>query len=60
MAERIKERVMRADANGDGKVTPEEMTAAVGPLFERFDTDHDGAITKAEAEAAVAKMRAAQ
>lgn len=60
MADRMKERVMRADANGDGKVTPEEYAQSAGRLFDRFDTNGDGVITKDEAEAAVAKMRAGQ
>ncbi|MDE1915516.1 MAG: EF-hand domain-containing protein [Sphingomonadales bacterium] len=60
MAERIKDRVMRADANGDGKVTPEELGASVNMMFDRFDTNHDGAITREEAQAAVERMRAGQ
>jgi hypothetical protein len=60
MAERIKDRVMRADANGDGKVTMEEYAVVAGAMFDRFDTNHDGVITKDEAEAAVARMRAGQ
>lgn len=60
MAERMKDRIMRADANGDGKVTPDELAAAATPMFDRFDTNHDGAITRDEAEAAVERMRAGQ
>jgi hypothetical protein len=60
MADRMKDRVMRADANGDGKVTMEEYAASAGRMFDRFDTNHDGVITKDEAEGAVAQMRAGQ
>jgi hypothetical protein len=37
----------RADANRDGKVTPDEWKAAPG-LFERLDRDADGAVTAAD------------
>ncbi len=53
----------RADANGDGKVTLEEMTAARGEMFSRIDTNGDGLITEAELEAQgreKAKKRAAR
>jgi Ca2+-binding EF-hand superfamily protein len=58
MAERVKGMVMRADANGDGKVTKEELVKATTPMFDRFDTNHDGAITKEEIETAMAQMMA--
>lgn len=44
----------RRDANGDGSLSADEM--GEGPMedhFARIDTDNDGAISQAEAEAAV-------
>jgi len=56
-AERIAKRIEMHDANGDGMLSLEEVTAAAGDgrankMFEHLDTDGDGTITKAEAEAA--------
>ncbi|MBI1200314.1 MAG: EF-hand domain-containing protein [Phenylobacterium sp.] len=47
------------DANGDGAVSKDEWVAAGRPA-ERFalvDANHDGKVTAAELEAAMAKMR---
>jgi Ca2+-binding EF-hand superfamily protein len=40
------------DANGDGHVTLLEARAAALALFEHFDRDGDGAVNRAEADAA--------
>ncbi len=45
----------KADANGDGEVTQEELEAVIGKkggdLFAQIDTDGDGTISRAEDEA---------
>jgi Ca2+-binding EF-hand superfamily protein len=50
--------IERMDGSGDGKLAADEMPGMTGgkPLFDRVDTDGDGAISKAEAEAALAFM----
>jgi Ca2+-binding EF-hand superfamily protein len=40
------------DANGDGKVTPEEHAAGAKKMFEMMDADKDGKVTAAEMDAA--------
>jgi Ca2+-binding EF-hand superfamily protein len=49
-----------ADANGDGSVTRDELTAVLGQkgadVFSQVDTDGDGKISRAEDEAFRAKM----
>ncbi len=40
----------RLDANGDGKVSKEEMPEHGRQFLQRFDTDGDGALSKAEFE----------
>ncbi len=48
----------RMDANGDGKVTQQEMLAAATARFDAADTNKDGTVTPVEREAAHgAKMR---
>lgn len=49
----------RQDDNADGKLSADEMRLArAGEGFlERFDTDGDGAVSKAEYDAGLAKMR---
>lgn len=43
----------KRDANGDGQLTLDEMTAGrAGKMFERADADGDGQISKAEFDAA--------
>jgi len=52
-------RIARVDDNGDGLVQASEMQARMPPLaslFDRVDTDSDGAISTAEAETARAAM----
>ena len=57
----------QADLNGDGKITKEEMNKVVqsegtqkGPsvdeVFKNLDTDNDGAISKLESDAGLAKL----
>jgi Ca2+-binding EF-hand superfamily protein len=50
--------ITKMDGDGDGFLTPAEMTAAPGPakMFARIDADSDGAISRAEAEDMQAKM----
>lgn len=36
------------DADGDNAVSLGELQAAFAAAFDRFDTDHDGAVTRAE------------
>ena len=40
------------DANGDGKISPDEHTAAASRMFETMDTNADGKVTAAEMTAA--------
>lgn len=45
------ERIMSQDKDGDGKVTQAELPEAMQRILQRGDTNQDGAIDKAEAEA---------
>lgn len=56
-AEQMQKRIMRADANGDGKVTRQEMIAKAPAWFERADADKDGKVSKAEMAAFAEKLR---
>lgn len=40
------------DTNKDGFVTPTEIDAYYGPRFAKFDANHDGVVTRAEASKA--------
>lgn len=40
---------LEMDRDGDDRITADEMQAQFGRLFSRFDKDHDGAVTRAEA-----------
>ncbi len=40
--------MMKADANGDGRITLDEFKAAAKARLTRLDTDHDGRISRAE------------
>ncbi len=62
-AARAARMMARRDANGDGKLSPEEMGPAAGvtqgmraKMFARIDTDGNGELSKAEIEAAVKAM----
>ena len=51
------ERLMRMDANGDGKVTKDEMPERMQRMLERLDTNGDEAIDKEEAKQAAERFR---
>jgi hypothetical protein len=55
--ERFVERLMSHDSDGDGKVTAAELPERMQRLLDRADTNEDGAIDQAEAEAAAEKMK---
>jgi collagen type III alpha len=42
--------LMQMDANGDGKVTKEEVPEGMRDFFDRIDANGDGAIDRAEAD----------
>lgn len=48
------DRIMNNDKDGNGKVTKEELPERMRWMVQRLDTSQDGAIDKAEAEAAAA------
>lgn len=50
--------VKRYDTNNDGKISADEFTAGQDKRFDEMDTDHDGSISKAEQDAAIAKANA--
>ncbi len=57
VADRAARLLERHDANGDGSLSPDEI--GEGPIedhFARIDSDDDGAISKAEAEAASERL----
>lgn len=47
----------RADANGDGNLTRQEMIAAAEARFARMDVNKDGTVTREERQAARAEKR---
>ena len=49
--------MVRADANGDGRITLQEMQAHALARFDRIDTNGDGTVTAEERQAARAAMR---
>lgn len=49
----------RADADQNGRLTAEELTAGLGLAFDQADANHDGALTNAEMEAALEHQAAA-
>ncbi|MBK1635868.1 EF-hand domain-containing protein [Rhodovulum adriaticum] len=57
-AERAGQLVELLDADGDGKLSAEEMASRPGPemIFNRVDADGDGAISKEEFDAAIEKF----
>lgn len=46
------------DGDGDGKISRDEFVAGTLRRFDMADADHDGLLTKAERQAAMAAMRA--
>jgi hypothetical protein len=60
MHERMRERLKKADGNGDGAISRAEADRSmpgVARHFDRIDTDGDGTITRDEMKAAREKMR---
>lgn len=55
--EAMLDRLFRADANQDGKLSGDELPERMRSNLERFDTDGDGAIDRKEAEAIFQRMR---
>jgi Ca2+-binding EF-hand superfamily protein len=49
--ERAERMLKRLDANNDGKVSQDEMLQRASETFQRFDTDKNGEVTKAEVDA---------
>jgi hypothetical protein len=52
----LAERIMARDANGDGKVTKDELPRSMQFLIRLADTNKDGAIDKQEAERLAKKL----
>ncbi len=50
---------MQFDADGDGKLTREELPEPARPFFDHMDQNSDGFVDSAEAAAAQRQMRAA-
>jgi hypothetical protein len=50
-------RIMRMDADGDGRVSADEMPERMRRQFDAMDTDGDGFIDEKEAEAAAERIR---
>ena len=55
--EQLRERLKAADANGDGKLSKDEMPERLAPFFDRIDTDSDGQIDGPELRRGLEKMR---
>lgn len=51
---------MRADANGDGVLTREEMIAQATERFDRMDLNRDGKLTSDELQQVGRRMRGAR
>ncbi len=49
--DRAERMLKRLDANSDGKLSQDEMLTRASQTFERFDTDKNGEVTKAEVDA---------
>jgi len=49
--QRAERMLKRLDANGDGKVSKEELLQRASETFDRFDTDKNGEVSKAELDA---------
>lgn len=55
--ERVTEALGGADRNGDGAISRAELTQAPPVMFDRADANRDDRVTKAEYDAARARMR---
>ena len=58
LADNVDARFDSMDANGDGKISPDEHSAAAARMFERMDANGDGKVTASEMDAARQKMLA--
>lgn len=47
-AKKMRAFIKLADANGDGRVTPQELARAPMPAFDKADANHDGVLAGAE------------
>jgi hypothetical protein len=47
----------RFDSNKDGKVDRNEFVNGPTPFFDKIDTNHDGALSSAELDAAIARSK---
>ena len=58
-ADRAARMIERMDANGDGQLSPQELTERrnAGRIFDRMDADDSGTITQAEFDAARERFR---
>lgn len=59
MFDRLMDALDIADSNGDGAISRSELAQSPPVMFDRADADHDGRVTKAEYDAARARMQAA-
>ena len=50
-------RLRSFDANGDGRITREEIPEQAGGMFDRVDANGDGVVTKDELDAMASRMR---
>ncbi|MCZ6836370.1 MAG: PDZ domain-containing protein [Planctomycetota bacterium] len=54
------ERLIQADANGDGMIQKDEAPERMAGMFDRLDTNGDGELDKEELEAIAQRMRGGQ
>ena len=54
------ERLIQADANGDGKIQKAEAPERMAGMFDRLDANSDGELDKEELEAIAQRMRGGQ
>jgi Ca2+-binding EF-hand superfamily protein len=55
---RIDSLIQAFDSNGDGRVSEDEFVSGPTPAFDMADADQDGFVTREEAEAAQAALKA--
>ena len=56
MAEQMQRRLKDADKNGDGKIQKDEAPPPLAAVFDRADTNSDGALDEAEVRAAIERI----